>query len=362
MRLLFFLVVLVHLLPTLILSKSFCTYLYLSPSGDDQTGNGTEQFPYRTLNQTLSVAIPGDTIIFDSGIYQGSSNLLNINISQITLMSANDTDPAVISCNYLDRHLSISILQGGLLISNLQFSGCYTMFTIYENQVHFLNCSFDNIGLSSSDGAIVLLNQSSAIIDSCTFKDTFTPVNINSLLNVSVTINDSNFDTNGAIITGTETSMKISDSFFLNCGKREGVEAGCIYNEGYLVVTNSVFKSSEAVLGGAIWSGGGTLSIVNSTFFENVASSNGGALFLVSTNTSVSRCCFVNNSASESGGAIEFSDTDFSAIDTLFLDNSAAKNGGDFGCVYNDSSIRLTNCTRSGNQPNSSCPVDIIAF
>src|SRR5690349_12005318 len=43
--------------------------LYVDLSGSDTTGNGSVQFPYRTVAKAISMVAPGDTISVNAGTY-----------------------------------------------------------------------------------------------------------------------------------------------------------------------------------------------------------------------------------------------------------------------------------------------------
>ncbi len=59
--------------------------IHVSPSGDDTTGNGTPEAPYRHIQYVLdSVAAPGDTLILGGGVY---AEEVRIRQPQITLRS-----------------------------------------------------------------------------------------------------------------------------------------------------------------------------------------------------------------------------------------------------------------------------------
>ncbi|MCL2032835.1 MAG: right-handed parallel beta-helix repeat-containing protein [Methanomassiliicoccaceae archaeon] len=61
--------------------------IYVSPSGNDQTADGSINRPYKSINTALGVAEPGDTIILRSGVYKEGYNV-RVQVSDITIKSA----------------------------------------------------------------------------------------------------------------------------------------------------------------------------------------------------------------------------------------------------------------------------------
>ena len=78
---------------------------------------------------------------------------------------------------------------------------------------------------------------------------------------------------------------------------------GTIHNLGYLEVSHTIFQSSVAFHGGAIYSSG-TLIIKNSTFYGNAGAKQGGAIFADGGSVTISNSSFTQNNASYEGGAI----------------------------------------------------------
>jgi len=68
------LLVLLCLSLMLLAGQAFATSIYLSPTGNDTTGNGTISSPYRTLTKAATVAVAGDTVYARGGTYSASRN------------------------------------------------------------------------------------------------------------------------------------------------------------------------------------------------------------------------------------------------------------------------------------------------
>eukprot|EP01103_Thecamoeba_quadrilineata_P016808 TRINITY_DN573_c0_g1_i1.p1 TRINITY_DN573_c0_g1~~TRINITY_DN573_c0_g1_i1.p1 ORF type:complete len:358 (-),score=52.71 TRINITY_DN573_c0_g1_i1:146-1219(-) len=339
------------LFPSQVSSSPECTYYYLSPSGSDEIGNGTQVMPWLTLNYTLTQVTPGDVIVFEPGLYEGPQNIVDIKMDKLNFQSSNTSAQVILSCGN-DPSLTMNILKGYLFMLNLVFQDCDTMLSIQKNQVTLYNISFSNHGTAVNLAG----DTSSLIIDQCQFENNRIPINTDTLGNGSVTIMASSFVGNGPVVSGAGASVSIYESLFTQCSSIEG-DAGCILNNGILIIENSTFtdNSQHTENGGAIWSGAGAISINNTVFDNNVVTNDGGALYLSNTYASIVNCTFSNNSADRYGGAIALADANLSAWGSSFVGNDAGKNGGALGCLNNYNSITLTNCTQTSNNPVSSC-------
>ena len=77
-------------------------------------------------------------------------------------------------------------------------------------------------------------------------------------------------------------------------------------NFGTLTVQQSTLSDSSAYDGGAIASGDGTLSVIDSTFSGDTASYLGGGLVAWSTSTAISGSTFSSDSAGFGGGSTTY--------------------------------------------------------
>ena len=70
--------------------------IHVSPTGNDNTGNGTESKPYLTIQKGIDQARNGDIVLVDDGIYSGG---MNFNGKAITVKSKNGSENCIIDCN-----------------------------------------------------------------------------------------------------------------------------------------------------------------------------------------------------------------------------------------------------------------------
>ena len=101
------------------------TGIYVSTSGNDQTGTGTIDNPYRTITHALSVANAGDVITLRGGVYNES---IRIQIPNITIRSKSD-EWAVISSPINDENIGqcvrVDVDASGLKLQRLEITGGY---------------------------------------------------------------------------------------------------------------------------------------------------------------------------------------------------------------------------------------------
>ena len=90
-------------------TKSTGSEIYLSPSGNDVTGNGTMGNPYKTIQKGVNVSNNGMIITLLDGTYSGSGNV-NVSLSgkQIIIQSQNGPLSTSIDCNQNGRAFIIN--------------------------------------------------------------------------------------------------------------------------------------------------------------------------------------------------------------------------------------------------------------
>jgi CSLREA domain-containing protein len=157
----------------------------------------------------------------------------------------------------------------------------------------------------------------------------------------------------GGITVELGPASVVSSTFAGNSTVNTG---GGIYNhDAALTVTDSTFSGNSAQLGGGIDSGattgGGILSVMNSTFFDNIGGgiSNGGTLTVINGT-------FSGNSAGGPGGGGILNDGTSTVMNSTFTGNSASGFGSSGGGIYNGDTLNISNSTFSGN--SASGPAD----
>lgn len=177
-----------------------------------------------------------------------------------------------------------------------------------------------------------------------------------------VTITTSSFENNqatgslsqgGAIvnINGGQMRVGVASVFRHN----EALDGGAIYVGTGSVITigNTIFISNTAGYGGAIESHGQT-AINYAVFRDNLASiGDGGAIWVLEGDTDITYTTIANNQSTTTGGGISCYGNALSVINSTISDNRAGLSGSTQhgGGIYSGCSIlNLTNSTLSGNQ------------
>ncbi len=143
--------------------------IYVSSSGDDTSGDGTASNPYLTIAMGLAAAVPGDTVMVESGVYRervdlksgvtlrgsgASASVIDAELSG-PAVTANDVTGAVLDGFGVTGGLSDS-QGGGILVTNS------TNVTIQNNMV------FDNNVRGASDqsngAGLLVINSSVSIL------------------------------------------------------------------------------------------------------------------------------------------------------------------------------------------------------
>ena len=85
-------------IPILFTTLSFSTSIHVATTGSDDTGDGSENNPYATIQKGIDMSLDGDTVLVGPGEYQET---VGIN-KQVFLVSQNGPNETIIdgSCGY----------------------------------------------------------------------------------------------------------------------------------------------------------------------------------------------------------------------------------------------------------------------
>ncbi|HOO34143.1 MAG TPA: right-handed parallel beta-helix repeat-containing protein [Thermotogota bacterium] len=101
--------------------------VYVSVTGSDDTGNGSQDRPYRTINHALSQCSGGETVMLAAGTYQEE---VRIDLPNITLRPADINNDHVVIRNVIDDEdqtfaIWIYVDGSGCRLQNLEIAGGY---------------------------------------------------------------------------------------------------------------------------------------------------------------------------------------------------------------------------------------------
>lgn len=82
--------------------------IHVSTNGNDDTGMGTTNSPFATIQKGIDVAVDGDTVLVEPGTYTGSGNRDLQIAKNITLKSAGGPASTIIDCGDATRAAGIS--------------------------------------------------------------------------------------------------------------------------------------------------------------------------------------------------------------------------------------------------------------
>ena len=325
--------------------------VYVSPAGNDSTGDGTQANPYQTIGKGVNEVNAGGRVHLADGTYQGpGSRGLTIN-KDVTIIGESQNG-TVIDAQGADRMFNIApntnVTLWNLTLKNGTANGD----------------SFpDNAG-----GAVY--NSGNLTVEKCTFSGNHahdsgpdeTGGDGGAIYNTgALQINDSIFTGNRAGDGGSGI-IRINGGgvFFVPGGN--GGNGGAIYSTGTLNVTNSTFTGNRAGDGGNGESGGyggsygaiynsGYLTVDNCTFSNNRAGNGGtgsyggsgvyggsggsGGAIYSTNNLTVTGCTFSGNHAGNGGSSLGIV--------------GRAGSGGSGGAIYCIDTLNITNSTFSNN-------------
>ncbi len=243
--------------------------------------NGTT---FDDISQTIENASEGDTIFLEGKNYtgNGSAVMINKNITLIGGSSLNDGKYAILDARFLSNIITATA-------------------PVTIKGIIFIN------GNSTNGGAIQIYGDSTTV-ENCTF------------------INNHANNYGGAVMLNGENS-RISDCKFTNNSAEYG---GALYiNKDNCQVLNSLFINNHADNGGALATFTFNLLVSNCIFNDNVADLCGGALLYGGSNSTVYSCSFTNNTLSQKsprpqgGGAIYSWGVNLKVMESTFAENKA---------------------------------------
>lgn len=383
--------------------SSFGVTDWCTAAGNDITGNGSAALPYATLTKALTVAVSGDTIRVDAGLYANQSGIsittpgiiitgygISSTIFELNAGTANFLSVSVGNCLFMNftvrGYNSSTALQGKAItitdaidvnLYNILFENCsslvggeaavYIATTAGSNVIASVQkCAFINNN-GNFGGAIDIVSNTAngavtntVLIDSCYFE------NNAKLLGLGGALYIYNGPSSGGSTKAPIVNLKNS-LFGNNCTGNSALRGGavCIDNLAQLTVNNCCFSNNQAIDGtgpeggGAFWVGSSVTTINDSKFENNSANigvgKQGGAICLNAVGTSgsfkIDRCAFINNQANQ-GGAVFVGKTNITLLNSLFYGNTttgASAMGGGMGINSVFANITMYNCTFSKN-------------
>jgi predicted outer membrane repeat protein len=298
--------------------------VYVSPTGNDTTGNGTATNPFATIGYGLKCVADEGTLHLAAGNYTGTGNY-GITISNNVTIVGDGQSSTIITATSSGNIFTINMDGNGFRIATLTGTNASNIFTINPGiTVTISNLTLQN-GTAVQGGAIY--NSGTLNIADCT-------------------------------LTGNSVYQSDIYATYQSTYLYTFYKGGAIYNSGTLSITGCTFTDNCASYqGGAIYNYGTVTSVNGCSFMNNtVVCGNGGTICNFGTITSVNGCNFMNNTAQEGGAICNGPVTNgFGIYSTLnftnctFIGNTAATGWG--GAILNGdaATLSLSNCSFVNN-------------
>ncbi len=227
------------------------------------------------------------------------------------------------------------------------------------------NTNLTTNGIENATGVVYVTN-CNLKLDNAYFVNNYVNKSVIYVNGGSVSVLNSLFKNNTAerwagVIDLETTTALINNSRFVNSTSLYDA-GGVIYSyNSNLTVQNSNFTDNNALIGGAITSINGTgdgtkitvyqssVDILNSIFTNNTAT-YGGAIYNVYSNLNVNKSTFTNNTAIYSGGAIYCDDLVLTVGNSTFRNNTATYFGGAIYTFQSSVTVQYNNFTSSSSQ------------
>ena len=246
--------------------------------GDDETGDGSEDNPFKTLSKGLDVASSAnDGTVYVVGDYYGGELNYNIDVllspnTNLTIIGIGEDDVIIdlTNASYLfkiDNAISSdysNFVMKNIIIANLNSDGSYNTIVLNNVETELDNVVFENISLGSRN--IIVPSCDNIVLTNCVFKNISTEAGFMSnqgcenLTIVNVSVCDSSFGY-GFAVYGNVYMNNVS--FINNTGSCIQDASGSFLN---MLIENSVFVDNN----GAQYHGGVVLYNINRNHNINV--------------------------------------------------------------------------------------------
>ncbi len=359
------------LVASLLLAMTFPTSAqttwYVDGPHCDESGAGTPDDPFCTIQEAINAASSGDLVFVRRGTYQ--ENLV-IPAMELEIQGDHDAEETILVGSRSDEWPSlpaVTLAAGtSLILGDLTIRRSSPGILSDSSTVVCRGCRFeDNYGLGHyGKGGAVWATESHLRFHRCSFSsNTGDYGGALYVLGGSVKLRDSSFAGNCGALGGSILIrggvLEASGCSFTpeDC---KSIRGGAIYSVGSQVTLEECsfreFWSGEA-RGIVMWAEGSTLSVRSTVFDDNYASQGWGAIYLKESSSHFERCRFQRNRSGVGqleGGAlfIRGSLNHASTFDDCsFLDNWAAEGGA---VLIDGATASFDRCQFQGNQAFSS--------
>ncbi|WP_296870009.1 right-handed parallel beta-helix repeat-containing protein, partial [uncultured Methanobrevibacter sp.] len=344
---------------------TFDRIVYVSPTGSDTTGTGTEARPYATLQHALDQ---------NGGYYAPDTLKIVLLDGTYSGIHSGYTYYATVSHQY-DYLLICAENEGKATLDGL---GRNKLLHISAPNVHIRGINFFNAHpTTNSSGVCVSIDNNHVSIENCNFTNNGNNLIWGGAIHVQqnrhdINITNSYFENNSAEVGGCIRSelgaydINFANTTFIGNKATAHGGVGCLFgnqNNKISSFDNCYFENNTAPSSGAVHFHSGNSIVNNCTFVGNKAQGHGnedeegyaGALGLVYTNNNgvtINNSKFYNNTASRDGGAVQIIGGGSNAkIFNSEFENNTATYGGAVSVV--GSNTQISNSTFKNNDANT---------
>jgi len=298
---------------------------FISTTGSNETGDGSEAFPYATIQFGIEASLDGDTVIVQPGTYFENINFngKNIVVSSLEIVT-NDTSyisSTIIDGNQTARVATFTTAEDSTAVLN--------GLTVYNGNNNSVSDPDIKGGGIYCEDASPTLSKLRIIGNTAHFGGGLYLDNSNSrLINLEIVSNTADTDGGGLYLSNC-TNVRIENSSINNN-------------------TANMDGSGGNGFGGGVksWQSGGIFNEV--VISHNEALSKGGGLYLDDSNLSLINMIINGNSTANDGGGIYLTDNLISVITNVEIASNTAGSGG--GLYSNNARITIDNCVILSNE------------
>jgi len=276
---------------------------HVSNTGSDETGNGSEDFPFATIQNGIDSSSDGDTVLVAAGTYVENINFNGKNIAVIGADSSN------------------TIIDGNQ-------SGVVVTFMGNEDSTAMLSGFTISGGFSTDVGGIICIASSPT------------------LTSLMISDNSTTLDGGGVYLWGSNTTL-MNVTISGNSASNNGGGIFCGGNSNP-TITNVIVSGNTATNGGGIYCENSNITITDVTINGNSAGNSGGGLFINDSTFTVNNAIISSNTASNDGGGIRCQNSSELNISFSAITNNSCDSGGG-GIAFSESTSNLVNVSIINN-------------
>ena len=306
----------------------------------EESGNGSEYSPYKTISEAISTSGEGDTIYIAYGIYSGTGNVALTIDKELSLYGSD------VILDGEENSRIFYVTASNVLIDGFTFKNAYANWgsAIYfesgsKNNV-INNSKFINNRAGNSAGAIYFDKDEGTSISNTIFENNTAVYNAGAIyfyqdayntLFENVTFKNNSANNNGGAIYSYYAiyDCNFTDVNFIDNKVSNYYGGAVLFNTASnVIIKNSNFTNNRANAGGAIiyWSATDSVCIINTNFENNSAVQWGGAVLYWSdsNNDIFADTSFKNNTAYYGSAIYLVSQYNLNLTDDSFIDNQAS--------------------------------------